>query len=119
MVPTGIHVWTCARIGHTRSSTVQSGSPSAFPVLRGWHARRNERRMISYRHSVDGIEALHLTGFFVGWPSPPSPEIHLLALRHSDAVVLAIDDETGMVVGYITAITDHVLAAYIPHLEVL
>ena len=75
--------------------------------------------MISYRDTPDGIEAKHLTGFFVGWPNPPQPETHLQVLQHSDAVVLAIEDETGQVVGYITAITDHVLAAYIPHLEVL
>jgi ribosomal protein S18 acetylase RimI-like enzyme len=68
---------------------------------------------------VDGIGAERLGGFFVGWPNPPSPEAHLEVLRRSDAIVLAVDDETGQVVGFITAITDQVLAAYIPHLEVL
>ena len=33
--------------------------------------------------------------------------------------MLAVDDKTGRVVGFITAITDGVLAAYIPFLEVL
>ena len=36
-----------------------------------------------------------------------------------DGVVLARDDETGQVVGYVTMITDGVLAAFIPNLEVL
>jgi len=75
--------------------------------------------VIGYRDTPAGIGPEHLNGFFVGWPNPPSPEVHLNVLLHSDAVVLALDEESGQVVGYITAITDHVLAAYIPHLEVL
>lgn len=75
--------------------------------------------VISYRNSPDGIRADQLTGFFVGWPNPPSPEAHLRILAHSAAVVLAVDDTSERVVGFITAITDHVVTAYIPHLEVL
>lgn len=75
--------------------------------------------MITYRESTEGVSPDHLGGFFVGWPNPPGPETHLRILAHSDAIVLALDDEISRVVGYITAITDHVLAAYIPHLEVL
>ncbi len=75
--------------------------------------------MIVYRESTDGVTPDHLTGFFVGWPNPPNPETHLRILDHSDAVVLAVNDETSQVVEYITAITDHVLTAYIPQLEVL
>ena len=74
---------------------------------------------IVYSSDVTGIEAHHLAGFFVGWPNPPDPAAHLRVLRGSDAVVLALDEEPGNVVGFITAITDKVLAAYIPHLEVL
>jgi len=40
-------------------------------------------------------------------------------LKNSDEIVLAIDQKTQRVVGFITAITDHVLSAYIPFLEVL
>ncbi|MBI1259813.1 MAG: GNAT family N-acetyltransferase [Chloroflexi bacterium] len=73
---------------------------------------------MSYSTSLDGISADHLSGgFFVGWPNPPSPETHLRVLQGSAHVVLALDDRA--VVGYVTAITDGVLAAYIPHLEVL
>ena len=77
--------------------------------------------MIDFTDSLDGIAAENLAGFFIdwGWPNPPSPETHLRLLRNSDNVVLAVDDTTGSVAGYITAISDGVLSAYIPLLEVL
>jgi ribosomal protein S18 acetylase RimI-like enzyme len=73
--------------------------------------------MLSYSESATGVRSDQLAGFFVGWPNPPTPERHLDMLRGSDAVALAIDD--GTVVGYATAISDGVLAASIPFLEVL
>jgi ribosomal protein S18 acetylase RimI-like enzyme len=75
--------------------------------------------MISYTDTIDGIDAEHLQGFFVGWPNPPSPATHLRILAGSYAIMLARDDTTGAVVGFITAISDGVSCAYIPHLEVL
>ena len=60
-----------------------------------------------------------LAGFFVDWPSPPSPERHLELLRGSDHVVLAREGEDGRIVGFVTAISDGVLSAFIPLLEVL
>ena len=76
--------------------------------------------MIAYLESADGVTADELRGgFWVGWPNPPSAETHLRLLRGSDHVVLALDEATGQVVGFITAISDSVLAAYIPLLEVL
>jgi GNAT superfamily N-acetyltransferase len=75
--------------------------------------------MISYTDSIQDISAEHLYGFFVGWPNPPAPATHLRILAGSTAVVLARDDATGRVVGFITAISDGVSCAYIPHLEVL
>ncbi|WP_174807644.1 GNAT family N-acetyltransferase [Paenibacillus alvei] len=72
-----------------------------------------------YKHSVDGITDEMLEGFFVDWPNPPSPETHLRLLKNSSKVVLAMDEQTGQVVGFITAISDGVLSAYIPLLEVL
>jgi ribosomal protein S18 acetylase RimI-like enzyme len=75
--------------------------------------------MIEYRDTLDDITATRLQGFFVGWPNPPSPETHLRLLRGSDHIVLALDSDTGDVVGFITAISDGVLSAYIPLLEVL
>ena len=75
--------------------------------------------MITYTESLDGITADKLNGFFVGWPNPPSSETHLRILKGSFHIVLALDDQTGQVVGFISAISDGVSAAYIPHLEVL
>ena len=73
---------------------------------------------VEYAESADGVEADDLTGgFFVGWPQPPSPERHLEMLRGSSHVVLARAD--GRVIGFVTAISDGVLSAYIPLLEVL
>ena len=75
--------------------------------------------MIVYRDTHDALVAEQLRGFFVGWPDPPSPAAHLRLLRGSYAVALALDEATGMVVGFATAISDGVSCAYIPHLEVL
>ncbi|HRE30151.1 MAG TPA: GNAT family N-acetyltransferase, partial [Anaerolineales bacterium] len=60
-----------------------------------------------------------LGGFFDGWPKPPTPETHLRILEGSDRVWLARVPENGQVAGFITALTDGVLSAYIPLLEVL
>lgn len=74
--------------------------------------------MIIYMDSLDSITPDNLRGFFVGWPNPPAPDTHLRLLQGSFAVVLALN-EGGAVVGFITAMSDGVSAAYIPHLEVL
>ncbi|WP_019153414.1 GNAT family N-acetyltransferase [Robertmurraya massiliosenegalensis] len=72
-----------------------------------------------YKKSLDGISSEMLAGFFVDWPNPPSPQTHLRLLKNSSKVVIAYDVETNQVVGFITAISDGVLSAYIPFLEVL
>src|SRR5450759_1565157 len=70
-----------------------------------------EEMMITYTHTLSDIRAASLQGFFVGWPNPPSPEAHLRILQSSDMIVLAQDE--ARVVGFITAISDGVLCAYI------
>lgn len=75
--------------------------------------------MITYRLDTAGLTPDHLAGFFHGWPHAPSPATHLRLLQGSDSIVLAVDEETGRVVGFVTAIADGVLAAYVPFLEVL
>lgn len=74
--------------------------------------------MIRYTDTIEGITVDMLEGFFEGWPNPPTPETHLRLLEQSDEVILAVDGTSGEVVGFITAISDGVLAAYIPLLEV-
>lgn len=73
--------------------------------------------MIEYTTDLVGVEPEQLEGFFVDWPKPPSAERHLEILRGSSHVVLAKDG--ARVVGFVTAISDGVLSAYIPLLEVL
>jgi ribosomal protein S18 acetylase RimI-like enzyme len=74
---------------------------------------------INYRESAEGVTEEHLQGtFFVGWPNPPSPATHLRLLQSTDHVVVAVNGSTDAVVGFVTAISDGVLAAYIPFLEV-
>lgn len=75
--------------------------------------------MISYRNSTAGLGPDQLTGFFDGWPNPPSPDTHLRILDGSSHRILAIDEATAQVVGFITAISDGIISAYIPLLEVL
>lgn len=75
--------------------------------------------MITYQITTDHLGPEHLHGFFVGWPNPPSPAVHWQLLQRSSYVVLARDHSTQAVVGFITAISDGVLSAYIPLLEVL
>lgn len=72
---------------------------------------------IAYTSSLDDLTPDKLDGFFVGWPNPPTPQTHLRLLASSYAFVLATADDR--VVGFITAISDGVLSAYIPFLEVL
>lgn len=67
--------------------------------------------------SIESLRPGDLQGFFEGWPRPPTPEQHLELLRRSDERLLAVE-AGGEVVGFITALTDGVLAAYIPLLEV-
>lgn len=76
-------------------------------------------RTFRYTTSTEGILPEQLTGFFIGWPNPPSPERHLAVLNGSSHVVLAIDDCGDRVVGFINAVSDGVLSVYIPLFEVL
>jgi ribosomal protein S18 acetylase RimI-like enzyme len=73
--------------------------------------------MITYTDSLEHITAEQLQGFFVGWTHPPSPETHLRLLHGSYKICLALNDE--QVVGFINAISDGVMTAFIPNLEVL
>lgn len=74
--------------------------------------------MIRYQCNLNKInpDALR-AGFFVGWGRVPSPEQHFDILRGSQYLVLACDDE--QVIGFINALSDGILSAFIPLLEVL
>ena len=75
-----------------------------------------------YIDVLDEITTDQLEGFFVGWPNPPTVVSLLRILQGSSHVILAQttrnDGTPAAVVGYITALSDGLSAAYIPHLEV-
>jgi len=54
---------------------------------------------------------------FLGWPSPPSDERFLDLLKGSFMVAVAIEDDK--IVGSAQAISDGILSADIPILEIL
>ena len=74
---------------------------------------------IGYTTDLSDVRPEQLTGFFEGWPRPPAPERHLATLRGSYRTVIALDEEAGTVVGFVNAISDGALSAFVPLLEVL
>jgi predicted N-acetyltransferase YhbS len=75
--------------------------------------------MIVYSESIADMSAAHLRGgFFEGWSAPPDPSQHLRILQNSTYVVVARED-SGAVIGFVNALADGVLSAYVPLLEVL
>lgn len=73
----------------------------------------------TYKHSVDNTEPHQLRRLHADWPNPPSPERFHTSLSNMNAVVIAIDEDTGDVVGFICGMTDNVMILYIWDLEVL
>jgi ribosomal protein S18 acetylase RimI-like enzyme len=80
------------------------------------HTREPDNN-ITYSTDKTITESLELTGFFEGWPNPPSINVFKKLLNGSYKIVLAIDN--NKLVGFINAVSDGVLSAYIPLLEVL
>lgn len=74
---------------------------------------------MKYVKSTANITKSMLEGFFEGWPEHPDPQTHLRLLENSSHVVMAIDESANQVAGFVTAVSDGVLCAYIPLLEVL
>lgn len=71
-----------------------------------------------YLTDVAGLSAEMLEGgFFEGWFAAPSTHEHLALLQNSTHAVVAVEDDR--VVGFVNALSDRVLSAYIPLLEVL
>lgn len=73
---------------------------------------------LTYTRDVENLKPEQLTGFFVGWPHPPTSEQLFQLLNASPHRWVAFDPETDRVAGYITGLTDNVLFAYISSLEV-
>ncbi|MFS8097319.1 GNAT family N-acetyltransferase [Lentzea alba] len=73
--------------------------------------------MITYSTDLTALTEEDLAGFFVDWPKAPSRAQHLAVLRGSYRAVLAFADD--QVVGFVNMISDGVLTAFVPWLEVL
>ena len=74
--------------------------------------------MIIYKQYNGAMDSFEIAdGFFKGWPNPPSKAVHRKILLDSYMSFVAIDDER--IVGFINVISDGVLSAYIPLLEVV
>ena len=71
-----------------------------------------------YRHDSTEVTDEDLTDFFEGWPSKPSPSILLAVLGRSHCSFIARTGG-GRVIGVVSAISDGVLSASIPLLEVV
>jgi GNAT superfamily N-acetyltransferase len=66
---------------------------------------------------MEGLSARSFEGFYEGWVAAPDADEHFRLLENSSHVVIALADDR--VVGFVNALSDRVLAAYIPLLEVL
>ena len=66
--------------------------------------------------NLEGVTPAALNGFFEGWPQPPTPETLRRILAGSYRIALAVEE--GQVIGFVNAVSDGVLCAYIPLLEV-
>jgi ribosomal protein S18 acetylase RimI-like enzyme len=72
--------------------------------------------MIEYEENGK-IEVHELKPFFKGWKAPPSDEVRARMLEGSEHVVTARDD--GKLIGFVTAISDGAMNAYVSLAEVL
>ena len=72
---------------------------------------------IQFQTSLEGVTPAQLGGFFEGWPNPPTPETLWRILDRAAVFVLARTPD-GQVIGFVNALSDGILAASIPLLEV-
>jgi len=74
---------------------------------------------IRFSNDCSTLSLSQLSGFFQEWPSPPPAETLLRILQRSSYSVIATEDSTFQVVGYIVALSDGMISAFVPMLEVL
>ena len=76
--------------------------------------------MVLYKIYSDELKDVRIAdGFFDGWLNPPDKKTHRKILSNSFKSIVAIDDGTNEIIGFINVISDGVLTAYIPFLEVI
>ena len=75
--------------------------------------------MIIFSDDIAKISPSHLKGFFVDWKKPPTTNDHFKMLSGSSYFIVAKDSTTNKIVGYITALGDGTMTAFITQIEVL
>lgn len=76
--------------------------------------------MIRYHIYDETLAGLTLAkGFFNGWPKPPDAATHKRILSDSYLAIVAVDEGSQEIVGFINVLSDGILSAYIPLLEVV
>lgn len=73
-------------------------------------------KQIEFLDKFEEITDLEFSGFFAGWKNTPSPGLKDILKNSTYFIVAKIEDEP---VGFITCLSDKLISAYIPLLEVL
>lgn len=74
--------------------------------------------MITYTDSLESVTAADLDGLLVHWDFTPPPGTLLAMLHGSTHVILARDEPSSAICGYIAALSDGIACAYISAIEV-
>jgi len=74
--------------------------------------------MIAYSQSVEAVTDADLTGFLAHWDFTPPSGTLLAMLNGSTHVIVARDEFSSTLCGYITALSDGVVCSYISAFEV-
>jgi len=76
--------------------------------------------MMEYRDDVTTLSTNQLAGgLFREWPTLPSDDLLLAHLRGAELAIVAVDVQSGQVIGLVSAIGDGVFASFVPLLEVV
>ncbi len=74
--------------------------------------------MIEYKLYGDALANIEIAdGFFENWPKQPDKQKHREILGNSYKAIVAVDG--NQIIGFVNVISDGVLSAYIPLLEVI
>jgi len=71
-----------------------------------------------YSESLESVDDADLEGFLLHWDFTPPAGTLLRMLKASSVVMLARDPDSSQICGYVAALTDHVVCAYISAIEV-
>jgi ribosomal protein S18 acetylase RimI-like enzyme len=74
--------------------------------------------IITYSQSLEAVTTADLEGFLAHWDFTPPSGTLLAMLQSSTHVILARDESSSILCGYITALSDGVVCSYISALEV-